>query len=83
VAQNGLGCIIFALQTNHKTSKPMNNQAILQKNLAIVNRGQNFGILFGKFTKNSEIHSVIFKAIKAGKATKLVDTEFTLMYQIN
>ena len=61
----------------------MNNQATLQKNLAIVNRGQNFGILFGKFTKNSEIHSVIFNAIKAGKATKLVDTESTLMYLIN
>ena len=60
----------------------MNHQATLQKDLAIVSRGQNFGKLFGKFVKNSEIHSVIFEAIKAGKATKLIDTEFTLMYRI-
>ena len=76
--------LFYLCHTNQPLNlKTMNNQAILQKNLAIVNRGQNFGILFGKFTKNSEIHSVIFKAIKAGKATKLVDTEFTLMYLIN
>jgi len=33
-------------------------------NIAIVNRGQNFGMLFGVITKNEEIHSAIFKAIK-------------------
>ncbi len=68
--------------TNPLNPKTMNHQATLQKDLAIVSRGQNFGMLFGKFTKNSEIHTVIYEAIKAGKATKILDTEFTLMYRI-
>lgn len=61
----------------------MNNQAINENNIAIINRGKVFGTLFGKLVKNSEIHSVIFEAIKQGKAKKLVDTECTLMYKID
>ena len=52
-------------------------------NIAIVNRGQKFGMLFGVITKNEEIHSVIFKAIKEKRAEKIVDSEYTLAYKIN
>jgi hypothetical protein len=51
--------------------------------LAIVNRGQKFGMLFGVITKNEEIHSVIFKAIKEKRAEKIVDNDTTLVYKIN
>jgi hypothetical protein len=51
--------------------------------LAIVNRGQKFGMLFGVITKNEEIHAIIFKAIKEKRAQKIVDTDTTLAYKIN
>ncbi len=50
--------------------------------LAIVNRGQKFGMLFGVITKNEEIHAIIFKAIKENRAKKIVDTDTTLAYKI-
>jgi hypothetical protein len=49
---------------------------------AIINNGQKFGTLNGVLTLNSEIKKVVFKAIKENKATKLIDTEETLMYEI-
>jgi len=52
-------------------------------NLAIVNRGQKFGMLFGVITKNEEIHNVIQKAIKEKRAQKIVDTKYTLSYKIS
>jgi hypothetical protein len=36
VAQNGLGCIIFALQTNHKTMKTMNHETKAKLKAALV-----------------------------------------------
>ena len=54
-----------------------------QNNYAIICRGGVFGMLYGAFVKNTEIHSVVYEAIKAGRATKLVDTEYTLMYKID
>ena len=56
--------------------------AMNTNNIAIVNRGQKFGMLFGVITKNEEIHSVIFKAIKEKRAEKMVDNENTLAYKI-
>ena len=50
--------------------------------LAIVIRGQKFGMLFGVITKNEEIHSVIFKAINEKRAKKIVDNDTTLAYKI-
>jgi hypothetical protein len=51
-------------------------------NIAIVNKGQKFGMLFGVITKNEEIHNVIFNAIKEKRAAKIVDNEYTLAYTI-
>jgi hypothetical protein len=48
----------------------------------VINRGLKFGALDGVFTLNSELQSMVVKALKAGKAKKLVDTENTLMYKI-
>ncbi len=48
----------------------------------VINRGLQFGTLNGVFTLNSELQSMVVKALKAGKAKKLVDTENTLMYKI-
>jgi hypothetical protein len=66
---------IYICQT--KQRKNMKTQ------LAIVNRGQKFGMLFGVITKNEEIHAIIFKAIKENRAKKIVDTDTTLAYKIN
>ena len=49
---------------------------------AIINKTSNFGTLNGVITLNSDIRTVINKAIKNGEATKLIDTEETLMYQL-
>ncbi len=54
----------------------------MKTQLAIVNRGQKFGMLFGIITKNEEIHNVISKAIKEKKAKKIVDNQTTLAYKI-
>jgi hypothetical protein len=56
--------------------------SIMKTQLAIVNRGQKFGMLFGIITKNEEIHNVISKAIKEKKAKKIVDNQTTLAYKI-
>ena len=50
---------------------------------AIVNRDGNFGMLNGVITKNSEIQTAINQHLKAGTAKKLVDTETTLMYELD
>lgn len=49
---------------------------------AIIIKGNNFGTVDGVFTKTAEIQTTINKALKAGIAKKLVDTETTLMYEI-
>ena len=49
---------------------------------AIINRDKKFGTLNGVIKLNSEIMSLVIKAIKAGTAKKLIDTENTLMYEI-
>jgi hypothetical protein len=49
---------------------------------AIINNGQKFGTLNGVFTLNSEIKKVVFSKLKENKATKLIDTDETLMYEI-
>ncbi len=48
----------------------------------VINRGLKFGTLDGVFTLNSELQSIVIKALKAGKAKKLIDTDETLMYKI-
>ena len=65
------------LHLSNKTITAMTTQ------LAIVNRGQKFGMLFGVITKNEDIHSVIFKAIKEKRAEKIVDNDTTLAYKIS
>ena len=50
---------------------------------AIINVGKEFGTLNGVYTKNSEIRKVVFKALKENRATKVIETEETLMYEIN
>jgi hypothetical protein len=49
---------------------------------AIINRNSSFGTLNGVITKNSEIQTIINKNLKQGTATKLVDTEDTMMYEL-
>lgn len=49
---------------------------------AIINNGQKFGTLNGVITLNYEIKKVVFSKLKENKATKLIDTDETLMYEI-
>lgn len=53
------------------------------KEIAIINRNKKFGTLNGVIKLNSEINSLIFKALKAGTAKKLIDTDETLMYELH
>ncbi len=64
-------------------TKQRKKHTAMKTQLAIVNRGQKFGMLFGVITKNEEIHAIIFKAIKENRAKKIVDTDTTLAYKIN
>lgn len=50
---------------------------------AIINRSGAFGTLNGVITKNSEIQALINQNLKTGTAKKLVDTETTLMYELD
>ena len=50
---------------------------------AIINRGQKFSTLNGVITETSALMLIIFKAIKLGKATLVVDNDNTLMYILN
>ncbi len=56
-------------------------QTIIMQTI-VINRGLQFGTLNGVFTLNSELQKLVNKALKDGKAKKLVDTENTLMYKI-
>ena len=49
---------------------------------AIVNKGEKFGMLFGRIVKTEEIYSAIFKSIKENKAQMIIDNEHTLVYKI-
>jgi hypothetical protein len=49
----------------------------------IINRTETFGTLGAQIVKNSELFSIVAKAIKEGKAELLIDTEETLMYKIS
>lgn len=49
---------------------------------AIINNGQKFGTLNRVITLNSEIKKIVFSKLKENKATKLIDTDETLMYEI-
>ena len=48
----------------------------------IINRTANFGTIDGVIKPNNELLSIVFKALKAGKAELMVDTNETLMYII-
>ncbi len=48
----------------------------------IINRGEAFGTANGVIKPTAELNSAVLRAIKAGKAKKLVDTDETLMYEI-
>jgi hypothetical protein len=48
----------------------------------IINRGEQFGTADGVIKTTSELNLTIIKALKSGKARKLIDTEDTLMYEI-
>jgi hypothetical protein len=49
---------------------------------AIVNKGEKYGMLFGRIVKTEEIYSAIFKSIKENKAQIIIDNEHTLVYKI-
>jgi hypothetical protein len=49
---------------------------------AIINKSKLFGTLGGVITKNDEIRKVIHQHLKQGCARLLVDTEETLMYDL-
>lgn len=49
---------------------------------AIIIRNSQFGTLDGIITLNSVLRTLIFKHLKSGTATLLIDTEETLMYDI-
>lgn len=49
---------------------------------AIVNKGLMFGMLNGVATLNSEINKVVANYLKNGRATLLLDSEDTLMYDL-
>jgi hypothetical protein len=50
---------------------------------AIINRKAEYGTLNGVITKNSEIMTHIYAHLKAGTARKIIDSEDTLMYELN
>lgn len=50
---------------------------------AIINNGEKFGTLNGIITLNSEIRKEVAFKLKEGKAKLLIDTEETLMYELN
>lgn len=49
---------------------------------AIINRGKVHGMLNGVFIPNDEVKNIVFAHIKAGAATKLIDTDETLMFSL-
>ncbi len=49
---------------------------------AIINKDGKFGTLNGVLTNNIEIQTAINQHLKKGTAKKLVDTESTLMYEL-
>lgn len=52
------------------------------KKKVIINRGYEFGTIDGVITKTSDLMRLIFTGLKNGTATKLIDTEETLMYEL-
>lgn len=50
--------------------------------MAIINLNSQFGTLNGVIMLNTEIRSLVLKCLKKNEATKLIDTEETLMYLI-
>jgi hypothetical protein len=49
---------------------------------AIINRGSSFGQLDKAITSNSNVLREIVKHLKADKAKLLLDTDHTLMYEL-
>lgn len=49
---------------------------------AIINLGSNFGTLDRVIKSNSEIKKIVFSKLKEGKAKLLIDTNQTLMYEL-
>lgn len=50
---------------------------------AIINLCSNFGTLDGVIKSNTEIKKIVFSKLKENKAKLLIDTEETLMYELN
>ncbi len=50
---------------------------------AIINRQEEFGSLNGVLEKNDKIRTLVNKQLKLGKAQLLIDTEETLMYELD
>lgn len=49
---------------------------------AIINRKENFGMLAGVLTLNSDIRKIVNLKLKEGNAKLIIDTEDTLMYDL-
>ena len=54
-----------------------------QKMKAIINLNSNFGSLNGVIISNEQIRTIINQNLKNGTAKKLIDTEDTLMYELD
>ena len=68
---------------NQSISNSLINHSIMTSaSHAIVNKGEKFGMLFGKIVKTEEIYSAIFKSIKENKAKMIIDNDHTLVYKI-
>lgn len=49
----------------------------------IIQRGQSFASVNGHLMPINEVNGILFKYLKLGNATKLIDTNETLMYEVN
>jgi hypothetical protein len=49
----------------------------------IIHKGTNYGTLDGAYYPTPDLYSTLNACLKSGRATKLIDTEQTLMYKID
>ena len=58
-------------------------KSITENMTIIIHNGKNLANIDYKWVERSEAMAIVIKAMKEGKAKKLIDTDETLMYKIN
>ena len=61
----------------------MELKSITENMTIIIHNGKNLANIDYKWVERSEAMAIVIKAMKEGKAKKLIDTDETLMYKIN